>query len=349
MSDKTKKHFFFRKKSSVAAIVLSLMLASLLFSLLLSLFIARSTLSMFEKKYLTQSVSVMLDSEVIRDGVATAIQELAPENTITKEQINDALDSPEVQEALGQFGDDLITSFLDTDNAEADPIETFLDALGDPEKEKVYGEALVIAMQEAGVSDEDFYNAATMLADELGVAPPAKDSTNMEIATDMLQKNYEKLETHIEPIREITQNEETRFVFTVADTVRTWFDTWHFVLVNGIVLLVFYGLMLLLLRHLRKPLLFIGIPYMLVGGILLFIQSLDVKSWFEMPEFVASLLDVFMGAVNRNGITALSVGGTLIVAFIVLTIVQVILRKRKEKRAQQQEELPAQEELPPQE
>ena len=113
MSDQTKKHFFFRKKSGIAAIIFSLMLASLLFSLLLSLFLTRSTLSLFEKKNLTQSVSIMLDSQDIRNGVANTIQELAPADTITAEQIDKALDSPEVQEALGQFGDDLISSFLE--------------------------------------------------------------------------------------------------------------------------------------------------------------------------------------------------------------------------------------------
>ncbi len=336
MSTKTKRGFF-RRKSSGAAITFSLMLATLLFALLLSLYFARSVLTLFEKKNITQSVSVMLDSEVVRDGLADTIQELAPADTITKEQINTALDSPKVQEALGQFGDDLVTSFLDSGKNETDPVETFLEALENPEQAEIYGEALEVAMQEAGVSDEDFYNAATILADELGVEPPAKDSTNMEIATDMLKKNYDKVATNLEPIKEITTNSETKFVFEVADSVRTWFDTLHFVLVNGIVLLVFYGLMLLFLRHLWKPFVFIAIPYVIVGAILMLVQSLDVTSWFEMPEFVSSLIGVFMSAVFRNGVTALSVGGTLIVAFIVLMIVQAILRKRKEKRAAQQE------------
>ena len=337
MSDTNKKRGFFRRKSSVAAVTFSLMLASLLFTLLLSLYFARSALTLFEKKNMTQSVSVILDSEVVRDGLADTIQQLAPENTITKEQINTALESPEVQEAIGQFGDDLLTSFLDSENAETDPVETFLDALENPEQAEIYGEALEVAMKEAGVSDEDFYNAATLLADELGVEPPAKDSTNMEIATDMLKKNSDKVATNLEPIKEITTNSETKFVFEVADSVRTWFDTLHFVLVNGIVLLVFYGLLLLFLRHLWKPFMFIAIPYVIVGAILMLVQSLDVTSWFEMPEFVSSLIGVFMNAVFRNGITALSVGGTLIVAFIVLMIVQSVLRKRKEKRAAQQE------------
>ncbi len=333
MSASAKKRGFFRRKSSVAAIMFSLVLASLLFTLLLSLYLARSTLTLFEKKNLTQSISVILDSEVIRDGLADTIQQLAPENTITKEQINTALDSTEVKEALGQFGDDLINSFLDNDNAEVDPVETFINALENPEQSAAYSEALEVAMREAGVSDEDFYNAATMLAEELGVEPPAKDSTNMQIATDMLQKNHEKLATNIEPITQLTTNDETKFIFDIADSVRTWFDTFHFVLVNGIVLLVFYGLLLLFLRHLWKPFLCIGIPYILVGAILMGIQSLDVTSWFEMPVFISSLIDSFLGAIFRNGVTALAIGGTLIVAFIALMIVQTVLRKRKEKHA----------------
>jgi len=331
MSVSTEKRGFFRRKSSGVAITCALILATLLFTLLLSLYFARSALTLFEKKNVTESVSVILDSEVVHDGLADTIQQLAPENTITKEQINTALESPEVQEAIGQFGDELITDFLDTENTEVDPVETFLNALNNPEQAEIYDEALEIAMREAGVSDEDFYNAATLLADELGVEPPAKDSTNMEIATDMLQKNAEKLATNIEPITQITTSSETKFVFTVADTVRTWFDTLHFVLVNAIVLLLFYGILLLFLRHLWKPFLCIGIPYLFVGAILMFVRSLDITSWFELPAFISSLIGAFMAAVYRNGMTALIVGGTLVVAFIVLMIVQTVLRKRKEK------------------
>ncbi len=336
MSDTNKKRGFFRRKSSVVAIMISLILASLLFAMLFSLYLSRSALTLFEKKNMTQSVSVILESEVVRDGLAETIQQLAPEDTITKEQINTALESPQVQEAIGQFGNDLVSAFLESGSTDSDPVETFLNALENPEQAKIYGDALEIAMQEAGVSDEDFYNAATMLADELGVAPPSKESTNMEIATDMLKKNYDKVATNLEPIKEITANSETKFIFEAADSIRTWFDTLHFVLVNGIVLLVFYGLLLLLLRHLWKPFMFIGVPYVLIGALLLALQSLNITEWFEMPEFIVSLIDSFMGALFRNGITALSVGGVLIVAFIVLMIVQSVLRKRKEKRAQEE-------------
>lgn len=330
MPASTEKRGFFRRKSSVAAIMFSLVLATLLFALLLSLYLVRSALTLVEKKNITQSVSVILESEVVRDGLADTIQQLAPKDTITKDQINTALDSPEVQEALGQFGDDLITSFLDTENAGLDPVETFLSALENPKQAEIYSETLEIAMREARVSDEDFYNAATLLADELGVEPPATGSTNMEIATDMLKKNYGRLSTNIEPLTQMTTASETKFVFAVADSIRTWFDTFHFVLVNAIVLLVFYGLLLLFLRHLWKPFLCIGIPYVLVGALLMLIQSLDITSWFEMPAFVSSLIGSFMSAVSRNGITALTVGTVLIVAFTVLMIIQTVLRKRRE-------------------
>lgn len=316
-TDETKRGFF-RKKSSVGSIIGSTLLAFVLFLILLSLFTARSVISLLEQKTLTQTVTTILDSDSIREDVANTIEQLAPENTITREQIEQALDNEDVKEAIGQFGYDWVSSITEAADTTIDPVDTLLTALENPEQAELYSEALDAAMQSAGVTDEDFYHAAQQLADELEVEPPAEGSSNLDIATEMLRNSRDKLEIKTEPIQELVSEGQT--VLTAANSLLEAFSTTAFILFNAVILLVAYGLFLLVNRHLVKPLLCIGIPYILAGGLLLCIQSVDVTSFFETTELANMLSGILLGAIFRNGMTALVIGGILTVLFIVLTI-----------------------------
>jgi hypothetical protein len=190
-------------------------------------------------------------------------------------------------------------------------------------------------------------DGATKLAEEHGFAPPAEGSTNLEIAISVLEGTRETADLEIEEITEYVA--ETQALVQDLSFVLPAFGTALFVFFNVLLVAIFYGLFTLLLRHLLKPCVYLGIPYILVGLLLLAISSLDLASianeFVSIPEEYSFVFDILVAPIFSSGLIALIIGGILVVGSTAGLILIKALRKKPAVAVAVAGDAPMQEEI----
>ncbi len=321
---------FFRRKSPVAGVVVTSIIAFLLFCIVLCLFVAKCSLGLLSKGSLKSTVTVMLEDTDFRSTVTETIVLLAPEDTLAADQVAEVMEDEKIAEAIGQVGSDWFSEILDEESI--DPTDAILKALENPEQKDELEQALDEAMIQLDYTDENLKEAAQ----ELGVEPPAAESTNLEIVSAILDGSREKIQAETGEVLELVQDvkETAGSAFAVIGLISTLLGNAIFLLINVCLVLILYGLMILLLRSLHKPCYYLGGPYLLVGILMLCIASLDgaaLAKSFGLSDLAGTAINAVLHSAFSTGLIGVIVGAVLSATAITVTIIIKIINNKKEE------------------
>ena len=301
---------FFRKKSPVWGICVSIFLSFVLFCLLLTAFVARSAISLINN--MDTAVTTMLEDKSFRTKIARTIQSFTPEDSISTGEITQLMDDEKIAEAIGEFSSAWMNDVMEN---ETDPMDALAEVLKDPQKADQYENAIQRSLAKLGKDDEALLEGANKLAEKYEFEAIQEGSSNLEIAVAVMEGTRGKLTVDLEEITEYVV--ETRAVVHSVSIAIPMFSTALFTIFNLVVIGIFYGLFLLLTRHLVKPGLCLGIPYVLTGVLLLFVSSLDlatiVGNFVDIPKEYQFVFGVLVSPVFTSGLIAVIIGGSMVV------------------------------------
>ena len=318
---------FFRKKSPIAGVIVSCFLAFLLFCLLLAGFLARSAVSLLNN--VDTAVTTLMEDKTFRKEISKTILDYAPEDSVTAGEINRLMNDEELSATIGEFSSIWVSDILDNGT---DPVDALIDALKDRDMEDEYEDALDKAMDELDKDTEKFMKSANKLAKKYNFRPPEEGSSNLEIAIVILEGTREKVEVEIEEVVEYVT--ETQEIARDYSFLLSLFSTALFIVFNILLIALFYGFTMLLVRHLVKPCLYLGAPYLLVGILLLVLSALDIGSivgkFVSIPENYLSIFDIICGPLFVSGLIALIIGIVLTGGSVAALILMKVLKKEPE-------------------
>ncbi len=316
---------FLRRKSPVVGIVFSAILAFLLFCILLTGFVFKSATSVLNN--MSTTVTTLLEDKTFRTQIAKTIQSYAPEDSLTVGEITQLMSDEEIAGTVGELSAIWFDDIMEND---ADPSEAIIEALKNPEMADAYSKSLEKSMEKLDKDSADLLDAAQKLAEEHGFEPPAEGSSDLEIAIAVLEGSREKLDTEIEEVASYVVT--TKKVIKNVSFALPVFTTLLFVLLNILLVAIFYGLFLLLTRHLLKPCLYLGVPYLLVGAILLVLQAINLASivsvFVEIPKEFRFVFDVILDPLFLHGLIAVIIGGVFVAGSVTGLVLMALLRKK---------------------
>ena len=296
---------FLRKKSPVWGICVSGFLAFVLFCLLLILFVAQSALSLVTD--LDGVLATVLEDEGFRKEATKLIQEYAPEDSVTSRELDSLMEDEMISETFGEFASLWMSEIID--NGE-DPVDAMVEALEDPSMSRQYVRALDKALVKLGKDDEDLWKASKKLAKKYNFPVPDKNDSNLEIAVAIVEGTRDSFGEDIDDVLEYVEDaQEVVQGFSFALPV---FGAMLFIVFNLLFAALFYGLFVLMVRHLIKPCLYLGIPYILVGILLLVLGALDLSAiagnFAEIPENFHFLFGILSSPLLTGGLIAMIIG-----------------------------------------
>lgn len=336
MDTQIKRRGFFRRSSPVAGVVLAVILAFILFCVLLCLFAVKSSLGLLSRTELKSTVTSMLNDDAFRAKVADTVVLIAPEDTLVAEQVAEVMKDETVAEAVGQLGSDWFAGVLDTEDPEAaDPVDSILEVLENPERKDTFEEALQKAMVKLDCSPEDLHDASVTLSQELGFEPPPKGSSDLEVVAAVLDGSREKVKAETAEVVSVMKDAKKAFsgAFSLLSLLSTLLGTAVFLLINLCLALILYGLMILLLRNLWKPCYYLGVPYLLAGLILMCTKLVDAGALvkqFDLPDLAGTILNVALDSAFQTGLIGMVIGVLLIAVAITVTIIMHCIENKKE-------------------
>ena len=313
---------FLRRKSPAVGAFVSVLLVIVLLLPLLAVFIARSTIGLLGGSQLVQSMNTLLKDDYFRDQLSEFLEEYAPEDSLTIKDIDKFMEESEFADTIGQLSSDLLSEVLSTDaRDEIDPVDAAITVL----EGKQYRDALDGAMKELNFSDEDLYETAVTLSEEIGFACPPRSSDNMDIIIAVLDGSRETIRREAGDIFEIIEEvrDEYGALSALLNTLFSFSRTGFFLMLNVLIVLIAYGILLLLLRSLWKPCAFLSVPYILVGLLLACVKLVDtemVMELLDLPSYAEVALTILQNALFTNGLIGLVIGAVLLALAITVKI-----------------------------
>lgn len=314
---------FFSERSGACAGFFAVLLVILLTLALLAAFPLYTVAAAFEQGGLQKTMKALLQEDEMREEISDTLRDSLPEEVISDQQINTLLSDDTILEAAGRFLYDAIQSESTT---AAELVGHMLDSLDDPENASLYKQALDQVTDTLKIDDETYRKAIEKLADDQNIRLPADKSDKLALLSAVLESAYEELRkdeaaSETPPLSRRDQEELAMLRSTQGFLVRM--QTPHFFLYNLLTLAVVYGLILLLKRSYRKPLLHCGIPYAIAGLFMLALRFLVRPVMGLIPDdipFVETVAQSAENALMRSMLLAFLFALPLIAAYVILTV-----------------------------
>lgn len=321
---------FFRERSGAGAKVVTVLLVLLLLFGLLGIFAIHTVASVFEQRGLQRVMESFLKSDEVREDVADVIRETFPDDLITNTQVDALINDDAIMEAAGRY----IYDVLHFDQAGSEDFyDHILSALDDPASASLYNQALDRLTETLGIDDETYRNAIESIAEEQQIVLPEGETDKLALASAIL---HASIDQQRDQLPEISTNitvttDRTMLLITGMQELIILFETPRFILYNLLALAIFYGILLLINRNYRKPFLHCSIPYFIISGMLFLANGLipTLLSFVGKADSRLTIVtDIASGALQHSGILALCFAFSLLLVFILLTVVKRIRASR---------------------